>query len=325
MEDVLERVLPGIGGMATVERLAGLSGSDFTSVMLEVARRRAARETPASVLRRYEQDRFVRPAEVSARAMRRAEDTLLGCLPDDVEVVLLAPLVPLGAHSALAPVSQHKVVSTVRACEVAADPTNALALEAASRRARARETAARLAPVRLAAVQRVVRAQRFPHEDGFFPHFGLFGLVTAGRDTGSLRFERSALAEQLRIAIRGVAAAGAPRAQIALTPLSDRGERIAEAVTADLGADSGAGPDPAAGAGAEGLAEIVTDRGRQAGRGYYRDLCFKVNACSGGEPREVGDGGFTDWTARLTANHKERLLISGLGTDRLAAIGVAGA
>src|SRR5260370_37471385 len=139
MEDALERVLGRIGGMATVERLAGLSGSDFTSVMREVARRRAARETPASVLRRYERDRFVRPGQSSVRAVRRAEDTLLGGLPEDVEVVLLAPLVPLGAHSALGPVSQHKVVTTIRACEVAADPTNALALEAAARRGRAEE------------------------------------------------------------------------------------------------------------------------------------------------------------------------------------------
>ncbi|HKS03626.1 MAG TPA: hypothetical protein VJS86_18275 [Arthrobacter sp.] len=66
------------------------------------------------------------------------------------------------------------------------------------------------------------------------------------------------------------------------------------------------------------------DRERQAGRGYYRDLCFKVNAHAGGEPREVGDGGFTAWTARLTANQKERLLITGLSTDRLAALGSAG-
>lgn len=299
MEDVLERVLPGIGGMATVERLAGLSGSDFTSVMLEVARRRAARETPASVLRRYERDRFVRPG-LAPVAIRRAEDALLGCLPGDVEVMLLAPLVPLGAHSALGPVSQDKVVSTVRACEVAADPTNALALEAASRRARARE---QLTPIRLAAVQRVVRAQRFA--PGMFPHFGLFGLVTAGRDTGSLEFERSALAGQLEIAIRGVAEAGAGDAQIALTPLSDRGERIAAAVSADL-------------------AWVVTDREREAGRGYYRDLCFKVNAHADGEPREVGDGGFTDWTARLTANQKERLLITALSTDRLAALAAPG-
>jgi hypothetical protein len=138
MEDALGRVLPRIGGSETLDRLAALSGSDFTSVMLEVTRRRAARETPASVLRRYERDRFVQPGQGSARAIRRVESVLLGCVPEDVWVVTLAPLVPLGTHSALGPVSQDKVVSTIRACEVAADPTNALALEAASRRARTR-------------------------------------------------------------------------------------------------------------------------------------------------------------------------------------------
>jgi hypothetical protein len=106
-----------------------------------------------------------------------------------------------------------------------------------------------------------------------------------------------------------VAAGGAEKVQIALTPMSDPGERIAAMVAADLSVEVG-----------EDSAEVVTDRDRQAGRGYYRDLCFKVNAYSYGEPREVGDGGFTDWTARLTANQKERLLISGLSTDRLAAI-----
>src|SRR5260370_3678731 len=114
MEDALERVLGRIGGMATVERLAGLSGSDFTSVMLEVARRRAARETPATVLRRYERDRFVRPGRTPWRSGRRAEDALLGCLSPETEGVALAPLVPLGAPSALPPVSQHKVVTAIR-------------------------------------------------------------------------------------------------------------------------------------------------------------------------------------------------------------------
>ena len=117
MKDVLGRVLPRIGGIETLDRLAALSGSDLTTVMLEVARRRAARETPASVLRRYERDRFVRPGQVPARAIRWVEDALLGCLPEDVEVVQLAPLVPLGTHSALGPVSQDKVVSTIRASD----------------------------------------------------------------------------------------------------------------------------------------------------------------------------------------------------------------
>jgi hypothetical protein len=260
------------------------------------------------VLRRYRHDRFTQPSAIPARAARLAEDTLARCLPDKTELVTLAPLAPLGAHSAVAPVSQHKVMTTIRACEVAADPTNALALEAASRRAHARE---QRAPVRLAAVQRVVRAQQLPDAPGFFAHFGLFALVTAGRDPGSLGFEQSALAGQLRIAIHGVSEAlvavgGAADVRVALTPLSDQGERIAAAVTAGLRAG--------------GQAEIVIDRERQAGRGYYRHLCFKVMVQTGGEPAEIGDGGFTDWTARLTANAKERLLICGLSTDRLATL-----
>ena len=308
MEDALDRLLPRIGGSGVIDRLAALSGSDFTSVMLEVARRRAARENPASVLRRYERDRFVRPGQGSVRALRRIENVLLGCLPEDVEPVELAPLVPLGTHSALGPVSQDKVVSTIRASEVAADPTNALALEAASRRARAHDAATRLTPIRLAAVQRVVRAQQLPDAPGFFAHFGLFGLVTAGRDIGGGEFERTALTGQLRFAIRGVAFAGeiAPEdVQIALTPLSDQGERIVAAVSEDLAAVT--------------QAELVTDRERPSGRGYYRDVCFKVNVRVG-RAGEIGDGGFTDWTARLTANAKERLLICGLSIDRLAAL-----
>ena len=300
----LDRVLPTIGGMGTVQRLAALSGSDFTSVMLEVARVRAARQTAASVRRRYSRDRFTAPGHTSWRDLRRAEEALLACLPAGVEMLTLAPVVPLGTHSVLAPVSQDKVLTTIRSTEVAADPTNALALEAAERR-----SADRQAVVRLGGLQRVVRAQQ-PEEPGYLAHFGLFGLVTAGRDSGSLRFERAALTEHLRFAVASLAAARLRYVQVALTPLSDAGERIAAAVTSDLSGDEGGT-----------AAVIMLDHTRQRGRGYYRDLCFKVNANTGGQLAEIGDGGFTDWTAQLLANAKERLLISGIGVDRLAACG----
>jgi hypothetical protein len=304
--DALDRVAREIGGMDVVDRLAALSGSDFTTVMLEIVRRRAAAETAATVLRRYQHDRFVRPGGTPWASGRRAEDVLLGCLPPETDVVPLAPLVPLGTHSALATVSQHKVVTAVRACEVAADPTNALALEAAVRRAGTRSGV-----VRLAAVQRVVRAQRPPA--GWAAHFGLFATVTAGRDQGSLRFELAALSEQLRFAVAALRAAGVGRVQVALTPLSDAGRRIAAATTEDLAVTAPS-------------ADIVTDDKRAGGRGYYRDLCFKVNALADGDSavdgtvEEIGDGGFTDWTARLLADGKERLLITGYGTDRLASL-----
>jgi hypothetical protein len=294
----LRRLLPAIGGAEVVERLAGLSGSDFTTVMLAVARRRAARETPASVLRRYRSDRFVQPAGAPSARLRLAEDMLASGLPRDFELLTLAPLVPLGTHAVLGPLSQDKIVTAMRACEAAADPTSALALAAAVRRISARDV-----PVRLAALQRVVRVQQA--QPGYFAHFSLLGLVTAGRDEGGHRFEWQSVAEHARALAAGLTAARFARIQLALTPLTQAGLAVAGAISESL---AGAPVD------------VVVDDDRQAGRGYYRELCFKINVMAGTTWTEVGDGGFTDWTARLTASNKERLLISGLGVDRMAAL-----
>jgi len=298
MDELPERVLAAVGGTDVVGRLASLSGSDFTSLMLAVVRRRAAHETPASLLRRYRSDRFVQPGG-TWQLLRAAEDRMAAHLPPGTELVTLPPLAPLGTHAVLGPMSQDKVVATMRATEVAADPTNALALEAAVRR----RSGDIRSTVRLAAFQRVVRAPRpLP---GFLPHFSLLGLVTAGRDDGGHRFEREAVAEHVRAIAAGLAAAGLGPAQLACTPLSEAGEALAAALPAALAVTP---------------LDIVTDRQRQSGRGYYRDLCFKLNVRAGRAWAEVGDGGFTDWTARLTASAKERLLISGVGIDRVAAI-----
>jgi hypothetical protein len=298
VSSALARVLAGVGGAGVVEGLSALSGSDFTTLMLEVARRRASRESPASVLRRYRSDRFVQPGRFSWRSLSRIAELLVSCLPAEFDVVTLAPLVPLGTHSTLGTVSQDKIITALRACEASADPTSALALEAAVRRLAATD-----ATVRLAGVQRIVRAQQF--SGGAAAHFSLLGLVTAGRDRGSYLFERDALAEHTRYAIAGMAAAGAARVQVALTPLSAGGERVVAAVMADLSPE---------------LAEVFVDADRRSGRGYYRDVCFKVNVLAGGRWEEIGDGGFTDWTQALTTSRKERLLISGLGIDRLAGV-----
>lgn len=293
----LGRVQQAIGGAEVVERLAGLSGSDFITLMLAVARRRAEAQTPVTVLRRYRSDRFVQPGTTPWPDLRRAEGMLVAGLPAEFELLTLAPVVPLGTHSALGPVSQDKVISAMRGCEVAADPTNALALEAAARR-----TTYRDAPVRLAAIQRVVRAQPIPA--GYLAHFSMLGLVTAGRDDGGHRFEREAVVEHARAIAAGLSAVPPDAIELALTPLTPTGETIAGSVAGQL-AD---------------VVTVVTDNERQAGRAYYRELCFKINVRTGADCIEVGDGGFTDWVGRLTASGKERLLISGVGIDRVAAL-----
>jgi len=63
---------------------------------------------------------------------------------------------------------------------------------------------------------------------------------------------------------------------------------------------------------AAGLTADVDEAPRK--QGYYSGATFALAA--GG--RELVEGGFVDWTQRLLADRKERLLISGLGLDALA-------
>lgn len=102
------------------------------------------------------------------------------------DFVVLAPVTLFGAHACLGGISQDRLVSGIRGVEVAGDPTMGLVLEAAGRRAKALSRDPRATEqVRLAGIQRVLRAQAFSGPRSF-SHFELLGLVSAGRDTGSL-------------------------------------------------------------------------------------------------------------------------------------------
>lgn len=61
---------------------------------------------------------------------------------------------------------------------------------------------------------------------------------------------------------------------------------------------------------------IIFDLGRSAGIGYYETLCFKLTACTAqGQKFPLVDGGMVDWTKKLLESNKERLLISGFGSE----------
>lgn len=304
----LGRVLRRSGRGAVLDVLTGLPGSELTTLLLAAMRVRAGRLGAPEVLRHYQRDRFVAPAQVPHAALRSAEGAALSVLPAGFDVVTPAPVVPMGTHSALGDVDQNNVVSTIRGTEVAADPTNALALEAAARRSAKGTAGRRTAPeVRLAAVQRVLRAQLF---DGpaSFAHFSLLGLASAGRDTGSLDFERRHATEHLRIASDALrAAVPGCDTEIGLTVLDGRFEAVAAAVRAAL-------PDVA----------VTDDPHRETGRHYYCGLCFRLTVAAGERRYDVGDGGFVGWTQALLADRKERLLITGVGLERLALLAQQG-
>ena len=315
-DGLLERIEREAGVPNLAELLATrLAPTDLQSLLLEVHARRAAAVTPRRLLEQYETNRFVAPSVADPRLLAEVDRLAWSLLPPGYAPIELAPLAPLGACSAVATVSQHKIVCTDRNTEVASDSTNVLALECASRRRRLRgDPARRREPVLLAASQRLTRVQRFTSARSW-AHFRVLALVAAGRDEGDFRFETARLVEHVAFYLDLLRALGtlgtlgrpltAPR--VAVTDFSDG--RLADVIDARvLRPLAERFPD----------ARVHLDPTRTAGRGYYDGVCFKVYATEGAAGElELADGGPTRWTQRLLDDDKERFVISGLGTERL--------
>jgi hypothetical protein len=66
-----------------------------------------------------------------------------------------------------------------------------------------------------------------------------------------------------------------------------------------------------------GEVAFALDQERQSSRGYYTWAGFQINANDPeGAECFLVDGGFVNWAEKLMSNRKERLLISGMGTER---------
>jgi len=311
-DGMIERILREIGIEDLVEKLAEeLNPSDFQSLLIAVYRRRAESLTPRDLVHQYQHNRFVQPAHASPMALLEFDRLAYSLLPPDFDPVELAPVAPLGTCSAVSTVSQNNVVSTIRNTEVTSDLTNVLALECARRRRLARRDGAR-APdrVKLCASHRLLRAQRF-EGPASFPHFRLFGLCAAGRDEGAFTFEGNALTEQIDFYVRLLNAAGklgyrVEDIRVSVTALDER--RIGALQANVLDALSTRHPGVAFG----------FDHERESGRGYYVDACFGIYARNRpGADYFLVDGGFTTWTQQLLSDSKERLLSSGIGSERM--------
>jgi len=315
---ILARIRRAAGGVDLPGLLADrLSPSDLRSLLLEVHRRRAAALTAPDVLRRYEADRHTAPSTADPRAIAALEAKAFAAA-HRFEPLDLSPVAPLGTVAALAGLHQDAVLSTVRGSEVLADSTNVLALEAARRRrARRDET------VRLCAAHRALRPAG---------HFKLFALATAGRATGGHGFELAAILEHLGVLLALLDDARTPAAHATSLALRDdsrtpaahatslalRDDAQAPAVRATVTPLQG-GPPPErieaavlAPLRARG-ADAALDPGRTRATGYYAGACFEVFV----DGRSRADGGGVPWTQRLLADQKERLVISGIGTELL--------
>lgn len=309
-DEITERIVRDLGVPGLVELLGRrLPPTDLQSLLLAVYRRRAAELTPSDLLERYEQNAFSHPSAIDPRALLELDRLTFALLPDDWERVELAPVCPLGTTSVLGELSQNRAVATVRNTEVVSDSTNVLALECARRRRRVRRTKGDVsAQIKLCASTRLLRSQ--PYATPFLPHFRLLGLVTAGRDTGSNRFELEAAIEHvdfyLRL-LRGVAdlGFGVNRLEVSITDLGIPNSSLEPGVIEPLARQ-------------HADVDFRLDPDREEGRGYYIGLCFWIHGSTlAGERLQLTDGGCTDWTQTLLSDRKERLLISGMGSELL--------
>jgi hypothetical protein len=298
----------GISGLVSLltERLGP---TDLQSLLLEVYRQRASKRKPSDLLAEYETNRFVQPSMLSPKCLLEWDGLLLSELPEEVDVLELSPVCPLGTNSTIAGVDQNWSVSTARNTEVVSDSTNVLALECAVRRRQLLKVQPKSAEtVHLAASHRLLRAQNYGDPKAS-AHFRLFTMCSAGRDEGNLSFEFATLMFQIRFYLSslGKFLGSDVGLQLSISDFSERNlePEIERQLFAPIKNEVG-------------NLECVLDNSREGGRGYYQNLCFKIHAkTSRGDLLELADGGVVDWTQKLLANAKERLVISGISSQRI--------
>ncbi len=284
-----------------IDALLQSSPSDSLPLLLELARLQAARRRPRDLLTQLERDGFVHASPLDQRLCNRLDALALEAA-SDFEAVQLSPVAPLGVCSVLAPTSQDRTLSAQRGTEVVSDPTNVMALMCARRLA-----ATPTQPVRLCTVHQTLRAQALPDKPGFTRHFRLFALVEAGAAQPDDGFEVATIARHIGVFDRvfdlaGPALGCAVRRRfvrvLSTAPRRVLAERAAIALAA-------------------ALPHLAIERGDLA-QPYYDGLRIMYFAePPAGDPAPIGDLGLFDWMGKLTANHRLRMVASGMGIQLL--------
>ena len=314
-EKIITRILRTAGVPDLLEVLSErLSQSDLQSLLLEVYRRRVQTLTPRHVLQQYEGNRFVQPSAVNPKQLLEFDRLAYTVLPSSFELLELSPVCPLGTNSVVAPVDQDNAVTTIRNTEVCSDSTNALALECARRRREIyRSQSHPETDTKLCTSHRLLRPH-LPDDPASFPHFRILSLCTAGRDRGSYRFEVAALREHLEFYIRLLQSARQAgfRLDVVRTRMRVFDQSRYPVLKAEVLDELSRGyPE----------VEFMFDQEQKSGQGYYAGVRFQIYARdTAGADHFLVDGGFTDWTQQLLSNRKERLLISGMGSERFVSL-----
>ncbi len=306
---IINRILKETNIPNLLDVLVNLDSPDLQSLLLEVYKEKTKKLTPKFLLEQYKQNRYVKKANVDTQKSLEFDRLAFSLLPKDFEVIELSPIAPLGTASIMGFVDQNNVLSTIRNNEVCSDSTNILALESVLKREKFKNNLKLLnEKVKFAASHRVVRCQVFKNLPHAFAHFRLFALTTSGRDIGSFIFELDSLIEHISYFINLFNLLSKIDLKISNMHvfLGIFDKTRTEFIKNLINELSKKYPN----------VTFKIDESKKSN--YYQTAGYQIHAENNQkEMIFLVDGGFTNWTQKLSSNNKERFLISGLGSERL--------
>jgi hypothetical protein len=285
--------------------------TDLQSLLLAVFQNRVKKRKPSDILADYSSNSYVTPSKISPKLILEWDQLAFSNLPQEFKPLELSPLAPLASVSRVAPINQDWILTTIRNVEVVSDPSNILALECALQRKKQIRMQQLRDSVHLATSQRVVRTQKFDDPD-LFQHFRLFSLCSAGRTKGNLQFEFETIKTHIHFYIDTIRKFLKRKLSLSVLILdlstNAKNSELITNFTKELRQQL------------EDV-EVRLKEQKNEEKEYYQNIRFQIYGKLE-KHKEIFliDGGITPWTQKLLNNAKERLTISGLGTERLVEI-----
>lgn len=311
--EIVKKIIEKSKGKDLMEVLTRkLSYTELNTLLLEVYKIRSGEIKPAALMENYEKNKYVKPAHEDPIDLRELEIEILKTAKAfSFTPIELSPVSPLGACSALGPVHQNNILSSIRGTEVLSDATNSLTLYVCSLKKNFGKEGANRddSLLRYCTIMRHIRTQPFTNPL-FTPHFLPFCMVTSGRDNGSYTFEKENMLQHInfyRAVLKNIANTKNIKLKLFKTGADEASDRIFTVLSEHIRKNM------------DGEVNIVEDMGRMDNK-YYKGIQFKIYIDLKGNEAEAADGGFVDWSQKLLENKKERMMISAIGTAPLLAL-----
>lgn len=292
-------------------KLSSLQNANFQSLLLDVLNKKAEAQEIKDINDILRTNPFVAKCDVDQKTLLKFDLLAYDLLPEKYQAVELSPLEPFAVNQCLAGISQNRIFSTTRKSELISDPTMALALLSGQQRTELlKQDHENSDIVSLATSHRIIR-QEIPKKQWYTTHFRNFTISSAWRDKGYEIFETQCLNEHFSYFIE------------LFNKLNNSWEYDIRDITFVVSNVNKNKPE---------LMDIIDNSvlkklqeqypnisfriNNNKQSNYYSSICYSILAKNKNDQEvNIWWGGITDWTKKLTASDKERLLVWSIWTE----------